>query len=92
MLAVEDQIVVSDNKTNEMLPITLDPPKWLDRILVQRSLQNYFSNNQLRIIQFKVKPATAKGENYASCIYRVNVVYCDMEKNAVENQVRKVIV
>lgn len=66
----------------------LEPPKWLDQPFVQNCLQNYFNNKQLNIINLKIKPATAKGENYASYIYRINVVYSDGERNNI-NRVSK---
>lgn len=49
--------------------------KWLDKPLLERCLRNYLNNNRLNIVDFKLKSATAKGENYASQIYRVSVVY-----------------
>lgn len=86
MLAIEEQVIGSGVDVLETSE-TLEPPKWLDRILLEQSLQKCFDNNQLNIINFKVKPATAKGENYASVIYRVNVVYSDSEEIAATSKV-----
>lgn len=66
----------------------LESPKWLDRSFVERCLQNYYSNKQLRIINLEIKPGTAKGENYASYIYRVNVVYLDGGNEAISKSIQ----
>lgn len=50
-------------------------PKWLDDAFIEKHLRTYFNNEQLKIVEIEVKPATAKGENYASYIYRVNVTF-----------------
>lgn len=51
--------------------------KWLDRDFLEKHLQNFFGDTQITIVNFEVKPATAKGENYASYLYRVKVTYTD---------------
>lgn len=60
-------------------------PKWLSSEFVESHLQNRFNNKQLRIIGFDIKPATASGENYASCIYRVKVTFTDNARRPSNN-------
>lgn len=86
MSTIDDKIQItvgdSDDK-NISAGAPLDPPKWLDRTFLERCLQSYFNSNHLCIVNFIVKPATAKGVNFASYIYRVNVEYSDRKDNLV---------
>lgn len=50
-------------------------PQWLDKEFLEQHLQNYFKNKEIQVINFDVKPVVGKGENYFSCIYRVNVSF-----------------
>lgn len=60
----------------------LDVPNWLDREFLEKPLRTYFKNEQLKIVNFEVQPATAKGENYASCIYRVKVNFTNHQNRS----------
>lgn len=60
-------------------------PKWLNSDFVESHLQKRFNNKQLRIVGFEIKPATASGENYASCIYRVKVTFTDNARRPSNN-------
>lgn len=55
-------------------------PKWLDHDFLLKHLQHHFNDNKLSIQSFHVKSATAKGENYASSIYRVSLQLIDGRK------------
>lgn len=57
-----------------------DLPKWLDQHFLLKHLQKYYSDSKLTIQRFSIKSATAKGENYASSIYRVTVQMSDGQK------------
>lgn len=50
---------------------------WLNSEFLESHLQSYFRDKQIKIASYEVKPATAKGENYASYLYRVKVKYTD---------------
>lgn len=52
-------------------------PKWLNKTFVESHLRNYFNSEHLKIVRFNVESATAKGENYASDLYRVKVAFSD---------------
>lgn len=59
----------------------IDIPKWLDQNFLLKHLRKYFSDPKLSIRCFSIKLATAKGENYASSIYRVSVQMLNGQKN-----------
>lgn len=63
----------------ESIPMQTDSfhPKWLNKYFVESHLQNYFNSENLKIVRFNVEPATSKGENYASDLYRVKVTFSD---------------
>lgn len=54
-----------------------DAPKWLNKEFLEKHLRKYFGLQQLTIDNFEVKPATAKGDNYASDLYRVKVTFTE---------------
>ena len=67
-------------------------PEWLNSDFLEEHLKNFFDNTQLKIVSFELKPATAKGENYASTLYRVKVVFsnevntCSGRRNSVSGK------
>lgn len=50
-------------------------PTWMDEIFVLKCLQDYMPNSRVVVHNFQVKTATAKGENYASDIFRIATVF-----------------
>lgn len=56
-------------------------PDWLTIDFVEKHLQNYFKNSEIKIKTWTIQSATAKGENFASHIYRVRI-YFDGDVNA----------
>lgn len=63
-----------------LLEENLDIPIWLNAEFIQKHLQNYYGNNGLKVRKFSVNLATAKGENFTSSIYRVNVEFINNEQ------------
>lgn len=61
-------------------PASIDTPKWLDQNFLLKHLRKYYSDPKITIQSFSIKSATAKGENYASSIYRVSVQMADGQK------------
>lgn len=59
----------------EIIESDLSLPKFLDQIFFEKCLRQYFSGNDIEIIQYSIKPATKKGENFASYIFRANVSF-----------------
>lgn len=56
-------------------------PHWMDEIFVLKCLQSHLPDKKITVHGFEVKAATAKGDNYASYIYRVSVKFSDNEHN-----------
>ncbi|XP_020811638.1 uncharacterized protein LOC110186707 [Drosophila serrata] len=54
-------------------------PVWLTKDYVEDKLQVYFKNNSLQLEELEIKPAIPNGENYASVMTRINVVYSTNE-------------
>lgn len=78
-MAVDIDTAIVSTVINESCTENTDDqvPKWLDGDFLEKHLQNFFGDKQIRIVNFEVKPATAKGENYASYLYRVKITYSD---------------
>lgn len=49
-------------------------PDWLDQSFLELALGNYL-NDKVVIESSAVEPATGKGENFASSMYRVRAIY-----------------
>lgn len=78
-MAVEVDTTVVDTIISDVSPVNTETeiPKWLDIEFLEAHLQGFFNNKHVKIVSFEVKPATARGENYASFLYRVKVTYTD---------------
>lgn len=78
-MAVDIDRTVVDQVLNEseLTSPNISVPNWINIDFLENHLQKYFPDKPFRIVSFDVKPATAKGENYASFLYRVNVTYSD---------------
>ncbi|XP_031633749.1 uncharacterized protein LOC116347328 [Contarinia nasturtii] len=78
-MAVEIDTKIVDQVLNESEPTESDDsiPNWINIDFLEKHLQNFFGDKPIAIVNFDVKPATAKGENYASYLYRVTVNYSD---------------
>lgn len=48
-----------------------DVPVWLNRTFLEKSLRKYFANPSVTIDTVRIEPAIAKGENFASAMYRI---------------------
>lgn len=55
--------------------------KWLDCLLLQKWLQRISNGKVINVTGFNVAPATKKGENFASDIYRVRVHFTENKSN-----------
>lgn len=52
-------------------------PNWLNAEFLEKHLKNYYGNDGIKVISFVMRSATAKGENFASSIYRTVVEFCN---------------
>lgn len=59
----------------EIFETEFEAPKWIDDIFLQKTLQHANNDRQVEIIEFNIQPATKKGENFASNLYRLSVIY-----------------
>lgn len=50
-------------------------PEWLNQNFVEKSIRKHSKKDPVHIEHFTILPATAKGENFASFMFRVNVNY-----------------
>lgn len=62
----------------------LEVPNWLNAEFIEKHFRKLYRNLAIKISRFAVRSATAKGENYASSIYRVFVEFYDSSKGAKE--------
>lgn len=53
----------------------IEVPNWLNAEFLEKTLKNYYGNDEIKVIGFQVHSATAKGENFASSIYRTIVEF-----------------
>lgn len=65
MSVMEPQLITN------YLPI----PEWLNRNFLEKSIRKHSNKDLVHIKNFNIIPATAKGENFASIMFRVNVEY-----------------
>ncbi|XP_060649264.1 uncharacterized protein LOC132786678 [Drosophila nasuta] len=61
-------------------------PQWLTVSYVENILRRYKKDDDLNITDLSIKPATAKGENYASVMTRIKVDYVRSGSNASESE------
>lgn len=55
--------------------------KWLDFSFLQSCVQRMNDDKSLKVVSFDVAPATKKGENFNSDIFRVSVHYTDSKSS-----------
>lgn len=65
-------------------------PAWLTGKFLEKNLQNHYKNNDVKVINFEVKPIATSGECYTSTIHRVKVTISnDVNNNSILNLVIK---
>lgn len=70
----------------------LEVPNWLNAEFIEKHFRNFYRNSEIRVSSFAVRSATAKGENYASSIYRVFVEFYDSLAGAKEVCIRMKVI
>ncbi|XP_016980515.2 uncharacterized protein LOC108045644 [Drosophila rhopaloa] len=60
-------------------------PAWLTRDYVKKKLCRYFKDDTLQLKKLSINPATAKGENYASVMSRINVEYITKDSKDIQD-------
>lgn len=59
--------------TDESTTIFL--PNWLNSDFLTKHLQSYYNDKTITLTDFEVKPATVKGDNYCSSMFRVTIYF-----------------
>ncbi|KNC24661.1 hypothetical protein FF38_13554 [Lucilia cuprina] len=54
----------------------LVPPSWIDQVFFEKVLKQYENNNDIKITNIAISPASMKGDHYASIMFRCKVTYC----------------
>lgn len=61
-----------ENGTNEKSEdCMMEVPAWLSKNFLEKALHKYFASQSIKIQSHFIEAATAKGENFASAMYRV---------------------
>lgn len=60
-------------------------PNWLNKSFIESALKQYRNDDTLQVDSIEIKPATAKGENYASLMFRCKANYTTTKRNGVYN-------
>lgn len=63
------------DQNNEFYTDELVAPAWLNTELLRQVLAKYKNTEELDVIDFKISPATKKGDHYDSVMFRVAVDY-----------------
>lgn len=64
---------------------TIFIPKWLNIDFIGLHLKTYFNDENLHIVRFDVRSATADDVNFSCSMYRVNVIFNRQSENIVIN-------
>lgn len=67
--------MMSEIENSASFEADFEIPFWLNAEFIEKHLQNYYGSHELKVGNFEVSSATAKGENFASSIYRVKVEF-----------------
>ena len=49
-------------------------PKWLTQAFLEKSFRQCLNDSSIKIESFFIEPATGKGENFASAMYRIKLM------------------
>uniref|UniRef100_A0A1L8DYN9 Putative ecdysteroid kinase n=1 Tax=Nyssomyia neivai TaxID=330878 RepID=A0A1L8DYN9_9DIPT len=80
---IASQTTMSPNETSQKEEAPKNAiPKWLNKFFFNDMLRKEFES--FRVIRVSIAPATGKGENYASVMYRVKLQLENKEKNIVQ--------
>lgn len=66
-------------------------PPWLTNEYLEKILQEYENNQTIKVFGFDAGPATAKGNHYASVMFRVNIQYKQNDKKFTKSLIIKTI-
>ncbi|KAH8359987.1 hypothetical protein KR093_009928 [Drosophila rubida] len=58
----------------------LEAPEWLNGQFFTDVLTHHHNSSNVKVIDFKISPATAKGDHYASIMFRAEIEYSLLDK------------
>lgn len=62
--------------------VTIFLPNWLNSEFLAKHLQSYYNDKTITLTNFEVKPATVKGDNYCSSMFRVTIYFTSTQSTA----------
>lgn len=62
---------------------------FIDKEFLQQALQNHTRDPDLRVTNFDLQPATAKGDNYMSVLHRATIEYTRKRKKETKSVIIK---
>ncbi|KAH8267189.1 hypothetical protein KR026_002456 [Drosophila bipectinata] len=66
---------MSEEEKNNFNADELAPPEWLDEHFIGQALRSYEKSPELQVTDLKFTPASAKGDHYASIMFRARARY-----------------
>lgn len=54
-------------------------PNWLNKCMIEKALRRYRNDDLLEVDSIEIKPATSKGENFASLMFRCRATYTTVQ-------------
>lgn len=70
----------------------LNPPEWLNVQFMTQVLRGYEKDSNLKVINLSFTPASAKGDHYASIMFRARVEYTAQNGNFTKSLIIKTMI
>ncbi|EDW84840.1 uncharacterized protein Dwil_GK12931 [Drosophila willistoni] len=67
--------MTENNNSDQFNADELEAPEWLNAQFIAKVLSKYENESQLEVLDLKISPASAKGDHYASVMFRTSVEY-----------------
>ncbi|EDW84842.2 uncharacterized protein Dwil_GK12929 [Drosophila willistoni] len=82
---------MEQNSNDQFNADELEAPKWLTKEFITKVLSQYENKPQLEVLNLKISPASAKGDHYASVMFRASVDYKSGENKLFKSLIIKTI-
>lgn len=83
--------MTSTNENNSYNADELVAPKWLNAQFLEPVLSKYEKAPELKVVSVNISPASAKGDHYASIMFRGNVSYTTQRGNHSKSLIIKTV-
>ncbi|EDW84841.2 uncharacterized protein Dwil_GK12930 [Drosophila willistoni] len=67
--------MTENNNNDQFNADELEAPEWLNSQFITEVLSKYQNETQLEVLDLRISPASAKGDHYASVMFRASVEY-----------------